>query len=85
MYEETGNGRVAPTGAASGEPGANLIGGDFKVEDLTKVSRETVRVLLVTVRGTHRHVHKPPLLDTCGTSAWPQDLDLLAVTEFAVA
>ena len=71
VYEETGNGRVAPTGTANGEPGANLIGGDFKVEDLTKVSRETVRMLLVAARGTYMHACKVPSLSTCGTLGRP--------------
>lgn len=43
VYEDTGNGRVVATPAGSGEPDSNRIGGDFKVDELTRVSRETVR------------------------------------------
>lgn len=44
VYEETGNGRVAAMPAVAGQPGT-LIGGDFKVEDLTRISKETSRKL----------------------------------------
>ena len=42
VYEETGNGRVAAMAAVAGQP-STLIGGDFKVEELTRISKETVR------------------------------------------
>lgn len=41
VYEDTGNGRVAAMPAVAGQPGT-LIGGDFKVEELTRISKETV-------------------------------------------
>lgn len=48
VYEDTGNGRVVPTPSDNGpEPESNRIGGDFKVEELTRVSRETVRLLMM--------------------------------------
>ncbi len=43
VYEDTGNGRVVPTPAANGGADGARIGGEFKVEELTRVSRETVR------------------------------------------
>ena len=42
VFEDTGNGKVAAMPAVAGQPGT-LIGGDFKVEDLTRISKETVR------------------------------------------
>ena len=43
VYEDTGNGRVVPTPSGNGpEPEAARIGGEFKVDELTRVSRETV-------------------------------------------
>ena len=44
VYEETGNGRVAAMAAVAGQP-STLIGGDFKVEELTRISKETVRAV----------------------------------------
>jgi hypothetical protein len=43
VYEDTGNGRVVPMPSGNGpEPEAARIGGEFKVDELTRVSRETV-------------------------------------------
>jgi hypothetical protein len=52
VYEDTGNGRVVPLPAGGGpEPEAARIGGEFKVEELTRVSRETVRAAAYWMHG----------------------------------
>ena len=51
VYEETGNGRVAAMAAVAGQP-STLIGGDFKVEELTRISKETVRSSLSASAST---------------------------------
>lgn len=41
VYEDAGGGKANPVAAAPGPTGT--IGGDFRVEELTRVSKETVR------------------------------------------
>jgi hypothetical protein len=41
VFRDPGNGKVVPELVAQ-EQNNNLIGGDFKVEDLTRISKETV-------------------------------------------
>ena len=42
IYDDNGNGKVVAQ-AQNDADGANLIGGDFRMEDLQRISRETVR------------------------------------------
>ncbi len=46
VYEDVGGGKVNPVAATAGPSGT--IGGDFRVEELTRVSKETVRVGLAS-------------------------------------
>lgn len=42
IYDDNGNGKVVAQ-AQDDADGGNLIGGDFRMEDLQRISRETVR------------------------------------------
>lgn len=44
VYEDSGNGTAQPIATTQGLSGA--IGGDFKVDELQRVSKETVRILI---------------------------------------
>lgn len=69
VYEDTGNGKVAAMPAVAGQPGT-LIGGDFKVEDLTRISKETVRHLC------HLAIRRRAQKLSCSTPAGAQDCPL---------
>lgn len=57
VYEDSGNGRVVPVPSGGGpEPEAARIGGEFKVEELTRVSRETVCAAACCSFATRRGV-----------------------------
>ena len=65
VYEETGNGRVAAMAAVAGQP-STLIGGDFKVEELTRISKETVRAFANACRTSRTHSHLVCRCSECG-------------------
>lgn len=68
VYEDAGGGKANPVAAAPGPTGT--IGGDFRVEELTRVSKETVReqlrILLVQLNAVEL-IWRPKSMQACPT------------------